>query len=876
MATGPDISVRLSAQGVSDVINAFKRVRQEGKDMGSALSGIGSSLKELIPAVSVGAAVGAFTQLVLKVRENEENIGKMAEKTGASVEKLSVLAMVAHDSEVGIDELSAGMVKLAKAQVAAADGSAKEKKVFSDLGISLKDLRTLDPAGLFVKVSASLDKLPAGAQKTADTLVLFGKAGAGLIPMLDSLGDKFGEADDKAKRLGIRLSQDMVDSARAAQDSIHELEDIAAGAATQFNKGFMPEFTHAVEQFAESVSAAGTNGFEAMGQILGRTVTGIVDLFRAAAAIIAGILQTDLQIILGTVDVVNSAIDGFKRKGFTGAVEGVKTAGSNNLGIIGSIWKETGSDLNKYWNDTVNPKFSAPIARPKSGGGGATGTGTSTEEAAKAAKAYSDLLQARADNELAILKAQSAAEEASDKRKYDLGIMTLDQYYDAREKRINQAAEAETSIIDDKILAAAKLPEQTEEQRLKKQQEFEKINAQYAQISIKRESDIAAAEDERAKARHDANLRELQEQQQLAQMAGDKSTAQQKALEIEIQQYTELLQKQGKSADEIARATEEYQKRASAKISFGNASEAGSIGLSSLGSDVQTIEAQAGSGVISQAQATAQIVALERQRLEGLKQIGAEMAHEAELSGDPQLIEQARQYNAQLTQMELSLKNVTTAATYFSNAMLQSIGSFADSFGDAIASAESFGEAFGSIAQDFEKLISRMITRLFLFYTLESILGWVAPGSSWLSALDKAGPFGFDEGGWTGGKRGQVAGIVHGEEFVVKAGPAAANRALLEAMNAGRTVPAFATPQSYASTSDNTAAGDGSGVSVGSNVVVQVIDGSGQKVTTSKSTQSDGSQLIKVVLGEVAKDIANNGVIGKTAQTTFGLTRQGR
>lgn len=44
----------------------------------------------------------------------------------------------------------------------------------------------------------------------------------------------------------------------------------------------------------------------------------------------------------------------------------------------------------------------------------------------------------------------------------------------------------------------------------------------------------------------------------------------------------------------------------------------------------------------------------------------------------------------------------------------------------------------------------------------------------------------FDEGGWTGGSRGMPAGIVHGEEFVVKAGPARQYRPLLETINSGR------------------------------------------------------------------------------------------
>lgn len=45
----------------------------------------------------------------------------------------------------------------------------------------------------------------------------------------------------------------------------------------------------------------------------------------------------------------------------------------------------------------------------------------------------------------------------------------------------------------------------------------------------------------------------------------------------------------------------------------------------------------------------------------------------------------------------------------------------------------------------------------------------------------------FDRGGWTGyGARNQAAGTVHGQEFVVRAGPAARYRPMLESINAGR------------------------------------------------------------------------------------------
>jgi hypothetical protein len=58
-----------------------------------------------------------------------------------------------------------------------------------------------------------------------------------------------------------------------------------------------------------------------------------------------------------------------------------------------------------------------------------------------------------------------------------------------------------------------------------------------------------------------------------------------------------------------------------------------------------------------------------------------------------------------------------------------------------------------------------------------------------------AGVKGFRDGGWTGnGATDRISGVTHGQEFVVKAGPAAENRAVLEAMNAGRPLPPPARP----------------------------------------------------------------------------------
>jgi hypothetical protein len=111
---------------------------------------------------------------------------------------------------------------------------------------------------------------------------------------------------------------------------------------------------------------------------------------------------------------------------------------------------------------------------------------------------------------------------------------------------------------------------------------------------------------------------------------------------------------------------------------------------------------------------------------------------------------------------------------------------------------------------------------------------------------------------------------VHGQEYVFTA---AATRKwglpMLEAMNAG-TVGSIATGSSYASVS-GAAGSDGSGPLV----EVNIQNGSGQPVSQTQRTGSNGQSVIDIVIGQVASDIASGGKVGQTIQSTFSVSRKG-
>src|SRR5437867_3554901 len=96
----PDVRVRLTAEGLQEVVTALRKVRTESESATRGASGafsqFGASLRGLNGLlIQLGAAVGV-AQLISFARgatDAADEIGKMAQRVGASVENLSALRL---------------------------------------------------------------------------------------------------------------------------------------------------------------------------------------------------------------------------------------------------------------------------------------------------------------------------------------------------------------------------------------------------------------------------------------------------------------------------------------------------------------------------------------------------------------------------------------------------------------------------------------------------------------------------------------------------------------------------------------------------------------------------------------------------------------
>jgi lambda family phage tail tape measure protein len=128
---------------------------------------------------------------------------------------------------------------------------------------------------------------------------------------------------------------------------------------------------------------------------------------------------------------------------------------------------------------------------------------------------------------------------------------------------------------------------------------------------------------------------------------------------------------------------------------------------------------------------------------------------------------------------------------------------------------------------------------------------------------------GFKTGGYTGnGGTSDVAGVVHGKEFVVNAEGTKRNRALLEAINSGERVSV-----SGQSISVNKVSGSGEQVQGAqqTNVYVNLVEDQSRAGTVRQSTRDDGSTQIDAFVA----DIWGGGERAQAIEQAYGLTRQG-
>lgn len=270
------------------------------------LKGAGKSIDDFSArinkaGVAIGAALGtavvAVGIAVEKTLKNFDDLAKTSQKIGVSVEDLSALRFAAELSGVSTEQLTKGVGKLARAMADASQGGiTPAANAFKALGIQVtnNDGTLRGTAEVMTDIAGKFSTLKDGAAKTAISMQLFGKAGADLIPLLNSGKEGLAAMIAEARELGLVISTQTAKDAESFNDNLTRLGKVLNGIVIQATAAMLPvmkDISAAFVQLAkdtktvQTVSAGLAEGFR-IALAVGATV---VVFFQRLAIEIAGV-----------------------------------------------------------------------------------------------------------------------------------------------------------------------------------------------------------------------------------------------------------------------------------------------------------------------------------------------------------------------------------------------------------------------------------------------------------------------------------------------------------------------------------------------------------------------------------------------------------
>ncbi|CAM8658658.1 hypothetical protein MCEMIEM13_01530 [Comamonadaceae bacterium] len=178
-----DVGIRITAR--DDTKNVFGDVGRGLERMQSSATSLAGSLA----SIGAGLSVGALVAFVKSTNDGVDALNDIKDATGASIENISALEDVAARTGTSMDAVTSALVKLNGALKDAKPGSGAEQAIKA-LGLSVADLKKLDPAEALLETAKALNTFEDDANKARLVQELFGKSLKEVAPLLKNLADQ--------------------------------------------------------------------------------------------------------------------------------------------------------------------------------------------------------------------------------------------------------------------------------------------------------------------------------------------------------------------------------------------------------------------------------------------------------------------------------------------------------------------------------------------------------------------------------------------------------------------------------------------------------------------------------------------------------------
>lgn len=267
--------------------------------IGGPIGGVVQSLGVLKSAFSTtggaaGLAVGAITAAIASLASAAVSAGKalwdLGKETiaeGDRIAKTSRQLGIASDAyqelayAVGLggaseQDFDTALRQLNKQMEAATAGNGKAVKAFQSLGISMSEVRAMNPEEMFMRMSDALSEVDDVAAKTRTTMALFGEGGVKVATALSGGSAAIAKMRDEARKAGYVMDGKALSQSEEATDNFTRAQLQLHGVFRQLGVEIMPAINEILETFIQLIR----DNREEIGEFVKALGHGVVDAVR--------------------------------------------------------------------------------------------------------------------------------------------------------------------------------------------------------------------------------------------------------------------------------------------------------------------------------------------------------------------------------------------------------------------------------------------------------------------------------------------------------------------------------------------------------------------------------------------------------------------
>lgn len=232
-------------KGVRDAESSGKGLSES---LGDSFGKIKTAAKAFLTAAIFKEVIDGARELVTEVAAVGDTIDKQSQVLGLSRKAYQEWDYILSQNGANIDSLSASMRTLNNTFIQATEGNKEANDAFAQLGISVHELETMNPEEQFETIVRAMQKLPAGAQKSALAVKLFGRGGMQLLPLLNNTSESIDVLRARAEELGLIMSDDAVNASVEYTDSLDTLKRTFNGLKYSIGAKILPFLTDGMQK----------------------------------------------------------------------------------------------------------------------------------------------------------------------------------------------------------------------------------------------------------------------------------------------------------------------------------------------------------------------------------------------------------------------------------------------------------------------------------------------------------------------------------------------------------------------------------------------------------------------------------------------------